>query len=154
MWKKVLLTIVAVLVAGGALMIYGTYKVATEALSEKEPQLRQYLQLNEEEQNKYILEHAQELLAQIDLDNDGKPEEKEQLELLIKANDNPEVQKALVDFGRSLMAAAITASEPIVKEMSDDVKAKYEKESDEFKTRFEKYAEIVEKVEPRLKDVE
>ena len=154
MWKKVLLTIVAVLIAGGALMIYGTYKVVDNTLKEKEPQLRQYMQLNEAEQNKYILEHAQELLSQIDLNKDGKPEEKEQLELLIKVNEKPEVQEALVDLGRALMAMGLTASEAIVKDMSADVKSKYEAEANNFTERFEKYAEIVGTIEPRLKHAE
>ena len=64
MIKKIILTIVAVLVAGGALMIYGTYKAADEFVKTNEPQLRQYAQLDEAEQNKYVLDHADEILAQ------------------------------------------------------------------------------------------
>ena len=65
MLKNILLTIVAVLIAGGALMIYGTYKVADEVLTEKEPQLRQYIQLDEAAQNKFVMEHADELLNEM-----------------------------------------------------------------------------------------
>ena len=144
MWKKVILTIVAVLVAGGALMLYGTYKVVDNTLKEKEPQLRQYMQLDEAAQNKYIADNVTELLNGIDLDKDGKPEDKEQLELMKKANANPEIQQALVEVGRSFLASTILFSDSITKDMSADVKAKYEKESNEFETRLDKYTKLLE----------
>ncbi|MBR4641399.1 MAG: hypothetical protein IKO74_01605 [Selenomonadaceae bacterium] len=144
MWKKVILTIVAVLVAGGALMLYGTYKVVDNTLKEKEPQLRQYMQMDEAAQDKYISDNFTELLNGIDLDKDGKPEDKEQLELMKKANANPEIQKALVEVGRSFLASTILFSDSITKDMSADVKAKYEKESNEFETRLDKYTKLLE----------
>ena len=144
MWKKVLLTIVAILVAGFAVMLYGTYKVVDTALQAKEPQLRQYMQLDEAAQNKYIVDNFTELLEGADLDKDGTPEDKEQLELLKKANTNPEIQQALADVGRSLMAEAILMSDAITKDMSADVKAKYQKESEQFETRADKYSKLLE----------
>ena len=144
MWKKVLLTIVAILIAGGAVMLYGTYKVVDETFKEKEPQLRQYMQLDEAAQNKYIVDNFAELLNGIDLDNDGTPEDKERLELLKKANTNPEIQQALADVGRSVMAKAILMSDSITKDMSADVKAKYQKESEQFETRADKYSKLLE----------
>lgn len=144
MWKKVLLTIVAILVAGGAVMLYGTYKVVDDALKAKEPQLRQYMQLDETAQNKYIVDNFTELLAGADLDKDGKPEDKEKLELLKKANTNPEIQQALADVGRSLMAEAILMSDAITKDMNADVKAKYQKEAKQFDTRAQKYSKLLE----------
>ena len=144
MWKKVLLTIVAILVAGGAVMLYGTYKVVDDALKAKEPQLRQYMQLDETAQNKYIVDNFTELLAGADLDKDGKPEDKEKLELLKKANTNPEIQQALADVGRSLMAEAILMSDAITKDMNADVKAKYQKEAEQFDTRAQKYSKLLE----------
>lgn len=144
MWKKVLLTIVAILVAGGALMIYGTYKVVDNTIKEKEPQLRQYVQMDEAAQNKYIADNVTELLAGIDLDKDGKPEEKEQLERLKQANTNPEIQQALVDLGRSFMASAALMSEAVSNDLSADAKAKYQKESEQFETRLDKYGKLLE----------
>lgn len=144
MWKKVLLTIVAVLVAGGALMIYGTYKVVDDKIKEKEPQLRQYMQLDEAAQNKYIVDNFTELLAGIDIDKDGKPEEKEQWELFKKANTDPEIQQALVDLGRSLMADIILMSDAITKDMSADVTAKYQKEAELSEARADKYSKLLE----------
>lgn len=151
MWKKVILTIVAVLVAGGALMLYGTYKVVDNTLKEKEPQLRQYMQMDEAAQDKYISDNFAELLNGIDLDKDGKPEDKEQLELMKKANANPEIQKALVEVGRSFLASTILFSDSITKDMSADVKAKYEKESNEFETRLDKYTKLLEAAGVKIK---
>ena len=144
MIKKALLTIIAILIAGGALMMYGTYKVIDQTLTEKEPLLRQYVQLDAAAQNKFISDNVSELLAGVDIDKDGKPEDKEQWELFMKANDNPEIQAAFVQVGRSLMAATILLSEPIVKDMSADIKTQYQKESDEFDVRLDKYTKLLE----------
>ena len=144
MWKKVLLTIVAVLVAGGAVMLYGTYKAVDEAVKSKEPQLRQYVQMDAAAQDKYIVDNFTELLNGADLNKDGKPEDKETLERFKQANTNPEIQKALVELGRSFLASAALMSESITKDMSADVKDKYQKESDQLETRLDKYSKLLE----------
>ena len=144
MWKKILLVIVVILAVIGAFTIYGSYKVVDEAIKAKEPQLRQYVQMDEAAQNKYIVDNYMEVMDGIDLDKDGKPEDKEQLELMKKANANPEIQKALVEVGRSFLASTILFSDSITKDMSADVKAKYEKESNEFETRLDKYTKLLE----------
>ena len=143
MLKKILLTVVVLLAVVGAVMLYGTYKVVDDAFKEKEPQLRQYMQLDEAAQNKYIIDNCAELLDGADLDKDGTPEEKENIELLKKANTNPEIQQALADVGRSVMAKAILMSDSITKDMSDDVKAKYQKESEQFDARADKYSKLI-----------
>ena len=144
MLKKILLGVLILGVVVVALMGYGTYKVADEVLKEKEPQLRQYVQMDEAAQNKYIADNVTELLAGIDLDKDGKPEEKEQLERLKQANTNPEIQQALVDLGRSFMASAALMSEAVSNDLSADAKAKYQKESEQFETRLDKYGKLLE----------
>ena len=123
---------------------YGTYKVADEALKEKEPQLRQYLQMDVEAQNKYVLDNIQELSAKIDLDKDGKPEDKEQWEKLKQLNNQPEIQTALINLGRSVVAGFILFSEPIINDMSDDLKAKYQVEADNFEKNLDKYTKLLE----------
>ena len=144
MWKKILLVIVVILAIIGAFTLYGTYKVVDNAFKAKEPQLRQYMQLDEAAQNKFIIDNFTELLEGEDLNKDGKPEDKEQLELFKKANANPEIQQALADVGRSLMAKAILMSDAISKDMSADVKAKYQKESEQFEARADKYSKLLE----------
>ena len=150
MIKKILLGVLILGVLAFAIIGYGTYKVADETIKDKEPQLRQYLQMDEAAQNKYILDNINEILTKVDLDNDGKPEDKEKLELLMKLNEQPDIQKALIELGRSLVAGVIMLSEPIVNDMSSDIKAKYQKEYDEFERRLDKYSKLVEAAEPRL----
>lgn len=41
------------------------------------------------------------------------------------------------------MAKAILMSDSITKDMSDDVKAKYQKESEQFESRADKYSKLV-----------
>lgn len=151
MIKKILLGLVVLGAIGIAIMGYSTYKVADEFLKEKEPQLRQYIQLDEAAQNKYILDNVNELFMKVDLDKDGKPEDKENLKRLMKLNEQPEIQNAFVNVGRSVLAGAILYSDSIVKDMSADVKAKYQKEADEFEARADKYSKLVEAADPTFK---
>ena len=150
--KKILIGVVVLGVILVALLGYGTYKVADETLKEHEPQLREYLQLDEAAQNKYILDNFNDLLSDVDLDKDGKPEDKEKIQRLMKLNEQPEIQKAFIDVGRSVLAGLIMFSDPIVKDMSADIKAKYEKESSEFEARADKYSKLVEAADPTLKE--
>lgn len=152
MIKKILIGVVILGFILFALFGYGTYKVANEALKEHEPQLRQYLQMDEATQNKYLLDNMNELFTKVDLDKDGKPEDKEKLKRLMKLNEQPEIQKAFIDVGRSTLASIIMLSDSIVKDMSADIKAKYEKESEEFEARADKYSKLIEAADPTLKD--
>ena len=151
MIKKILLGLVVLGIIVVAFMGYGTYKVADEFLKEKEPQLRQYIQLDEAAQNKYILDNMNELFMKVDLDKDGKPEDKENLKRLMKLNEQPEIQNAFVNVGRSVLAGAILFSDSIVKDMSADVKEKYQKEADEFEARADKYSKLIEAADPTFK---
>lgn len=149
MIKKILITVVVLLIVGGALMIYGTYKVANEVLKEQEPMLRQYVQMTEEEQNKYILEHADEIITKAAAN--AKPEEKADVELVEATKNDPAVKKALVDLGRALLAVAIMHSEPIVNDINDDLKAKFQQEKDDLTNRLEKYGNALETAKEKLK---
>lgn len=150
MIKKILLGVVVLGVILVAIMGYGTYKVADETLKEKEPQLRQYVQMDEAAQNNYVLANINELFSKIDLDNDGKPEDKEKMERLMKLNEQPDIQAASINIGRSLLASVILLSDPILNDMSAEVKAKYEKESSELETRMEKYQKLIDAADPSL----
>lgn len=151
MLKKILLTIVLFALVAIGFVGYGSYKVVNDTIKNKEPQIRQYIQLDEAMQNKYIIDNVSELLTDIDLDNDGKPEDKEKIKLLMKANDNPEVQQALINLGRSFMASVILSSDSILKDLNENLKDKYQQESEKLKANLEIYSSIVEKIEPALK---
>lgn len=146
--------IIGVIVLFVAYMVYATYTVANEVIDEtlksKEPQLRQYLQLDEAAQNQYVMEHANEVFGEM-LKQDVKPEDKDALERFEAAQKYPEVQQALIKFGRSFFAEAIVHSDALVKDMSADVKAKYQTEADNFKDNFEAYADAVNAITEKLK---
>ena len=95
--------------------------------------------------------HVEELAteAQIDLDKDGKPEDKEAVKKLMALNSQPEIKQALTEAGRSIMAMLVMQSEPIVKDLSADIKAKYQSEYDQMEARFEKYSKLVEEAEKK-----
>ena len=143
MWKKILLVVVVLLAIIGALTIYGSYKVVDNAIQAKEPQLRQYVQMDEAAQNKYLIDNFADVMDGIDLDKDGKPEEKEQLELLKKVNATPDVQQALIEMCRSLMATAVLMSDNVTNELSADDKAKYQQERSQLETRLDKYSNLL-----------
>lgn len=149
MIKKILLTIVAILVAGGAMMLYGTYKAADDFVAKNEPQLRQYAQMDEAAQNQYVVEHADELLSQAAVN--AKPEEKADVAFLNRIKDDPAVQKAVADLGRAIMAAAILHSDAIAQDLNDTLKAKFAQEKSELTNRLEKYGEALEAAEAKFK---
>ena len=151
MLKKILIAVVILGIAAVAFIGFGSYAVVKDAIKDKEPQIRQYMQLDEAAQNKYIIDNISELLTEVDLDKDGEPEDKETIERLMKVNNNLEVQQSLIKVGRSFMAKAIMMSDSIVKDLSADAKAKYQQESDKLKANIDAYSDIVEKVDPTLK---
>ena len=147
--------LIGVVVLGILVMIYlgaATYFVAQDMLAEKEPQLRQYMQMTEEQQNEWIQTHADEIFELMQAKPDDPAVDKERLEIFKKANTDPAVQKALVQFGRSAVAMAIVHSNALVQDMSDAVKSKYTAEAEEFEKRFEIYANTAKAVEPRLNE--
>ena len=97
------------------------------------------------------MERIDDILSKADLDKDGKTEDKETIERLKELNTQPEIQKALTEFGRSVIATGIMLSEPIVNDMSAEVKAKYQAESDEFEARIDKYSKLIEAADPSFK---
>ena len=149
MIKRALLTIVAILVAGGAMILYGTYKAADDFVAKNEPQLRQYAQMDEAAQNQYVVEHADELLSQAEVN--AKPDEKADVALLNRIKDDPAVQKAVADLGRAIMAAAILHSDAIAQDLNDTLKAKFAQEKSELTNRLEKYGAALEAAEAKLK---
>lgn len=150
MLKKILLIVVVLLAAVGAFVIYGTYKVVDitldEIVKEHEPQIRQYIQLGEEEQNKYILDNADMIIK--DMVADAKPEEKADMELVEKTKGDPDVQKTLINLGRSIMARGILRLDD---NLSAEVKEKYKKEADGLKSKLEQYGNALEKATEKLK---
>ena len=108
------------------------------------------MQLDEAAQNQYVMEHAVEIFNEM-MKQDVKPEDKATVERFEAAQQYPEVQQALLKFGRSFFAQAIVHSDALVKDLSADAKAKYQTEADMFKQNFETYADVVNSVTEKLK---
>ena len=62
------------------------------------------------------------------------------------------MQKATTELGRAILAAAILHSEPIVKDMNAQLKAKFEQEKAEFTDRLTKYGETLDAAGKALKN--
>ena len=144
MLKKILLAILAILAIVGAVALYSTYKVVDTSIKLKEPQLRQYVQMDEAAQNKYIVDNYVEIMDGMDINKDGTPEQKAELELFKQMNTDPNVKQALIELGRSLMATAVLMSDNVTNELSAENKAKYEQERDQLTTRLENYNKLLE----------
>lgn len=125
----------------------GVMKVADEWVKEKEPELRQYVQMTEIEQNEYVEKHKDELFRRVEEYVEAHQENasKEVREKWAEFEKDPEAKAAGIQLGRSIVAALIMASEPIIKELSADDNAKYEKEASETEDRTEIYKKLLEK---------
>lgn len=152
MFKKILIGLLVLgLIAGvgiAAITYFAVDSTLDEIVKEKEPQLRQYIQLDEAAQNQFVLEHGSELMATIL--KESEPEEKAEIELAQKANQEPEVQKAFIQLGRSLFAKGVLRSETLSKNLPDDTKAKFQAEADKFTDNLKVYGEILEKAKKRI----
>lgn len=154
MAKKILaiigaIVIVAIVVLG--ITTCGVMKVADDWVKEKEPEMRQYVQMNEAEQNAYVENHIDELFRRVDVYAEKHPEEEtpEDREIWKKFESDPEAKAAGLQLGRSLVATIIMSSENIIKELSAEDKTKYENESNELGTRTDAYMKILEKYFPK-----
>ena len=152
MFKKILIGLLILgLVAGVGIALITYFAVDSaldEIVKEKEPQLRQYVQLDETAQNQFVLEHGEEWMKIIM--KESAPEDKAELELAQKANQDPEVQKAFIQFGRSIFAKGVMRSEAIGKELVADAKAKYQAEADKFTDNLKVYGDVLETTKKRI----
>ena len=129
------LVLVAIVVLG--VTMCGVKQVADEKLKEKEPQLRQYVQMTEVDQNTYVEKNMNELFTTIIGElKDDKEISKENLQ---KLESDPEAKEAGIQLGRSIVAMLIISSDNIVKDLIPADKDKYTKESDELSNRLDAY---------------
>ena len=141
MAKKILaivgaVVIVAVVVLG--VTTCGIMKVADEALKEREPQLREYVKMTEEQQNDYVSKNMDDLTASI------AAEDQKARKNLEKMKNVPEYRAACLKLGRSIMAMYIISSEPVTADLSEDDKAKYQAESDQLAANLDALSKVEE----------
>lgn len=131
----------------------GVMKIADDWLKEKEPELRQYVQMTEEEQNSYVEKNLDELLRRIEVyaKNNKENSTPEEREVWKKIENDPEVKAAGLQLGRSFVAMFIISSENITKDLSVEDKEKYENEANELEKRTDVYTKALEKYIPAKK---
>ena len=153
MAKKILAVIGAIVIVAFVVLgvtTCGIMKVADEALKEREPQLRQYVQMTEEEQNAYVEKNMDELFAGIS--REIKPDDtKIDKEKLAEMEKDPAVRAAGIQLGRSLVATFIISSDAILKDLSDEDKSKFQAESAEMEKRLEAHSKLVNAYFPKKK---
>ncbi|MCR5833566.1 MAG: hypothetical protein K6G55_02845 [Selenomonadaceae bacterium] len=146
MFKKIFIGMIILgvgILVGLAAAGYTTHKMVNEMIAEKQDDFKYYMTLSHEEQNEYILKHINEILAMVR--QEAKTEqEKNELQTVVESEGNPVIKKAMIEFGRSVMAAGIVASETIIQGLSEEVKARYEDESEKLADRLKNYLTALE----------
>lgn len=136
-WKKVVIGIVAVGVVGLGVFTYGIVKLSNNVMEKLEPEMKQYVKMSTEEQDKYVIDNMENLLFKL------KQFDDEDSISLIKTN--PAVRQAGIDVGRSLCASVIVDTDSIAAELTPAEKEKYKKEAAEAEARNDKFSKEMER---------
>lgn len=156
MVKKILAIIGAIVIVGIIVLgvtTCGVMKIADNWAKEKEPEMREYIKMSVEDQNAYVEKNMNELFTKLNIYGEKHPEDftAEDKENLQKAENAPDAKAAGIQLGRALVAMFIVSYDPILNELSDEEKAKYEKEAEEVDARTDAYLKILDKYIPPKK---
>lgn len=136
-WKKVVIGIVAAGVVGLGVFTYGIVKLSNNVTEKLEPEMKQYVKMSTEEQDKYVIDNMENLLLKL------KQFDDEDSISLIKTD--PAVRQAGIDVGRSLCASVIVDTDSIAAELTPAEKEKYKKEAAEAEARNDKFSKEMER---------
>lgn len=136
-WKKVVIGIVAAGVVGLGVFTYGIVKLSNNVMEKLEPEMKQYVRMSTEEQDKYVIDNMENLLLKL------KQFDDEDSISLIKTD--PAVRQAGIDVGRSLCASVIVDTDSIAAELTPAEKEKYKKEAAEAEARDDKFSKEMER---------
>ncbi len=136
-WKKVVIGIVAAGVVGLGVFTYGIVKLSNNVMEKLEPEMKQYVKMSTEEQDKYVIDNMENLLLKL------KQFDDEDSISLIKTD--PAVRQAGIDVGRSLCASVIVDTDSIAAELTPAEKEKYKKEAAEAEARNDKFSKEMER---------
>jgi len=135
--------IVAIVVLG--VTTCGIMKVADEALKEREPQLREYVKMTEEQQNEYVSKNMDDIIASVAAEaKTDSAEDQKARKNFEEMKTDPEYRAACLKLGRSIMAMLVISSEPILADMSAEDKAKYQAESDQLEANMDAFMKVKE----------
>ena len=138
--------ILALLVLGA--LGYGIMKVNDVYTEKIKPDMIKYVQMTKEDQNKYIINHMEEILKGVQEDD---AEVQQQLEAL--RNDDASRQ-AGIEFGRSLCASLINVSDDITDTLSPEDKAMYKQEADAVDARSKHFDKVMKEYAKKTSAVE
>lgn len=143
MLKKVLIA-VGILAVVGVIVVgvagYGIFSTVQTKFEEHKPELRQYITMTVDEQNAYVEKNLDYILDAVV--KDATDDKQKQLYEKIKAA--PDAKAAGIELGRAILATAILSSDELTENLKDEVKSKFEKESESLNTRLDKYKSILE----------
>lgn len=137
LWKKILIGVAILAALGLGLLGYGTMKVA-DVYSEKiKPDMQRYVQMTREDQDKYVIDHLQELMKAT------QNEDSDATVMLEAMQNNPDVRQAGIEMGRSVCASLIGLSDDIMDSLSPEDKKKYEQEAKALDSRTDRFEELL-----------
>ena len=131
-WKKVVLGIVAAGVVGLGVFTYGIVKFSTNVMEKLEPEMKQYVKMTTEEQDKYVIDNMEDMLFKF-----KKFDTEDSLDLI---KTDPAVRQAGIAVGRSICASVIVDTDSISSGLTPEEKEKYKKEAAEVDMRNDKFS--------------
>ena len=139
LWKKILIGVGILVLLGLGVLAYGLMKAGDVYTEKIEPDMVKYVQMTKEEQDKYVINHMEDLFKAIQRDdlNTGR-----ELEAMQK---DENVRQAGVALGRSFCAGFINMSENITSKLTPEDKAKFKQEEADLEARRKHFDEVVKK---------
>ena len=118
----------------------GILKTTENFFNELEPDMKQYVQMAEQEQNEYVKKHLDEILRKIDKYTEAT--EKETWAVIVK---DPEFQEKGTKLGRALCATTLLGLDSIRATLTAEQLDAYQKESDSLSDAGDEFAKVLEK---------
>ncbi len=147
LWKKILIGVVVLAAVAIGLVGYGIFKIGTAYTEKIEPDMKRYAQMTVEDQNRYVSDHLDDFMGMLS-QKSGDPQGQDKLEAMRRDH---ALRQATIEWGRSLCAAIIDASEDIGASLTPAQKAQYKKEAATLEERGNRLKALMEKYSDKAK---
>ena len=145
LWKKILIGVVVLAAIVVGLVGYGIFKIGTTYTQKIEPDMRRYVQMTTEEQDRYVIEHMDDFMELLSKKS-GDPEDRARLEAM---KNDPVLRRASIEWGRAVCAAIIKDVSNIQESLPPQERAKYEREAERLDDCTEKLTALMKKYSDR-----
>ena len=135
LWKKILIGFFILAIIGIGLAAYGVSKISDTYTEKIEPEMKRYVQMTKEEQDKYLITQMEEIIVNV-----GDPEDLQSFR--DDMNNDPEFRQVFIDFERSFCANFIVRSKDIFSGLSPEDKVAYFSEKEEYWQRSDRLKEL------------